>query len=427
MAFDNNNPDGAQTRRLDGGACADGVVRGPGVDLGATDPNTVADPLAAPGPYDAFDPFDAPDVVDPYAPVDSFAGSGIGLGASRPDRAPQSARGQQASSPQQPARPQHVPWGGDCAPRQQQYQGPAAGDTAPQGVPCPDRTMVNPNARAAAPRTAYDQVAGDYYQRAASPAPSPLTPTPAPAPRADGQGGYDYNSLYEDAAAPARGAGAHAFARASRPARTDSPAALNARPRPRASALRWTVRLVCLGMLVFGIMVISNLTEQTVDQTSSLSSSAQQLANKGAYLVETGQSPTREQDPVKWFGERILLLSVKLSNHGVDIRHQAHTLQFALMGGVVALNVLAWMSGWAHRRSAFGHIRSWRSLLMFVLSLGACAAVSFTDQYHKLYVPGRHFDNLDLVFDAAGYIPAVVCVFVVWSVGSAVYRLVFRK
>lgn len=413
MAFDNNNPDGAQTRRLDGGACADGVVRGPGVDLGATDPNTVADPLAAPGPYDAFDPFDAPDVVDPYAPVDSFAGSGIGLGASRPDRA------------QQPARPQHVPWGGDCAPRPQQYQGPAAGDTAPQGVPRPDRTMVNPNARAAAPRTAYDQAAGDYCQRAASPAPSPLTPSSAP--RADGQGGYDYNSLYEDAAAPARGAGARAFARASRPARTDSPAAPNARPRRGASALRWIVRLVCLGMLVFGIMVISNLTEQTVDQTSSLSSTAQQLANKGAYLVETGQSPTREQDPVKWFGERILLLSVKLSNHGVDIRHQAHTLQFALMGGVVALNVLAWMSGWAHRRSAFGHIRSWRSLLMFVLSLGACAAVSLADQYHKLYVPGRHFDNLDLVFDAAGYIPAVLCVFVVWSVGSAVYRLVFRK
>lgn len=417
MDFDNNNPDGAQTRRLDGGACADGVVRGPGVDLGATDPNTVADPLAAPGPYDAFDPFDAPDVVDPYAPVASFAGSGIGLGASRPDRAPQ------------PARPQHVPWGGDCVPRPQQYQGPAAGDAAPQGVPRPDRTMVNPNARAAAPRTAYDQAAGDYCQRAASPAPSPLTPSPvpAPAPRADGQGGYDYNSLYEDPAAPARGDGARASAHASRPARTDSPAALNARPRRGASALRWIVRLVCLGMLVFGIMVISNLTEQTVDQTSSLSSTAQKLANKGAYLVETGRSPTREQDPVKWFGERILLLSVKLSNHGVDIRHQAHTLQFALMGGVVALNVLAWMSGWAHRRSAFGHIRSWRSLLMFVLSLGACAAVSFTDQYHKLYVPGRHFDNLDLVFDAAGYIPAVVCVFVVWSTGSAVYRLVFRK
>ena len=285
--------------------------------------------------------------------------------------------------------------------------------------------MVNPNAQAAAPWAAHDQAAGNYYQQPAAPARPPLAP--APAPRADGQGGYDYNSLYEDSAAPARGAGARASARASRPARTESPAASAARPRRGASALRWVVRLVCLGMLVFGIMVISNLTEQTVDQTSSLSSTAQQLANKGAYLVETGQSPTREQDPVKWFGERILLLSVKLSNHGVDIRHQAHTLQFALMGGVVALNVLAWMSGWAHRRSAFGHIRSWRSLLMLVLSVGACAAVSLTDQYHKLYVPGRHFDNLDLVFDAAGYIPAVLCVFMAWSVGSAVYRLVFRK
>lgn len=255
-----------------------------------------------------------------------------------------------------------------------------------------------------------------------------LYPQPAPALRADGQGGYGYNSLYGDSSTArvrfVREAGVDR--RSVRQATAES-AKLSRPQRRGVSAWRWAARLICLGMLVFGIMVISNLTEQTVGETSSLSSAAQQLANKGAYLVETGQSPTREEDPVKWFGERILLLSVKLSNRGVDIRHQAHTLQFALMGGVVALNVLAWMSGWAHALSSTGHIRSWRSLLMFVLSVAACAAVSFTDQYHKLYVPGRHFDNLDLVFDAAGYLPAVLLVFMVWSVGSSVYRLVFRK
>lgn len=253
-------------------------------------------------------------------------------------------------------------------------------------------------------------------------------PHPVPALRADGQGGYDYNSLYGDSSTAkvpcVRDASAvQRSSRQSAATSTDLP-----RPQRRgASAWRWVARLVCLGMLVFGIMAISSLTEQTVGETSSLSSSAQQLANKGAYLVETGQSPTRKEDPVKWLGERILLLSVKLSNHGVDIRHQAHTLQFALMGGVVALNVLAWMSGWAHARSSTGQIRSWRSLLMLVLSVAGCATVSLTDQYHKLYVPGRHFDNLDLVFDAAGYLPAVLLVFAVWSVGSSVYRLVFRK
>ena len=400
MAFDNENLDDIQTQKLGGAAYSDGVYRGPGVDLGTTDPNAVADPLAAPGPYDAFDPFDAPDVVDPYAPADSFAGSGAGMRGAAPVR--------------------HEPWGGETSRPAQRPSGAApvvaAGDTAPHAPVRSGQTMAGPSVYAEAARPPRDSY------RAACPA------GPAPAPRSDGQGGYDYNSLYEDPAeASSRAGGVGADARADRHPRSEAPSADASTPRRGASAMRWIVRLVCLGMLVFGIMVISNLTEQTVDQTSSLSSTAQQLANKGAYLVETGQSPTREQDPVKWFGERILLLSVKLSNHGVDIRHQAHTLQFALMGGVVALNVLAWMSGWAHRRSAMGHIRSWRSLLMLVLSMGACAAVSLADQYHKLYVPGRHFDNLDLVFDAAGYIPAVLCVFVVWSVGSAVYRLVFRK
>ena len=64
---------------------------------------------------------------------------------------------------------------------------------------------------------------------------------------------------------------------------------------------------------------------------------------------------------------------------------------------------------------------------MYVLGVMACAAVSFADQYHKLYVPGRHFDRLDLLLDASGYIPAITCVFIAWSVGSVTYRLIFRK
>lgn len=197
--------------------------------------------------------------------------------------------------------------------------------------------------------------------------------------------------------------------------------------RQGASALRWIARILCLGMLVFGFMAIYYLTEQSVADTSALSSSAGGLAEKGAWLVETGQSPSFEDDPIKWAGERVLLLSYKFSNHGLSVRQQAHVVEFALLGGVVALNVLAWMSGWAHRRSQFGRIRVWRTWLMYALSMCACAAASFADQYHKLYVPGRHFDKLDLFLDASGYITAVTCVFIVWSIGSAVYRLIFRK
>lgn len=198
-------------------------------------------------------------------------------------------------------------------------------------------------------------------------------------------------------------------------------------PRRGASALRWIARILCLGLLVFGAMTVFYLTEQSVAETSALSSNAGSLAEYGAYLVQSGQLPTFEENPIKWTAAHILLLSVKFSNHGLSVRQQAHVVEFALLGGVVALNVLAWMSGWAHRRGQFGRLRIWRTWLMYALSMSACASASFADQYHKLYVPGRHFDKLDLFLDASGYIMTVTCVFIAWSIGSAVYRLVFRK
>ena len=194
-----------------------------------------------------------------------------------------------------------------------------------------------------------------------------------------------------------------------------------------ASTLRWVTRLLFLGMLVFGFMTIYFLTEQSAVDTSALSSSVGGLVEKGAWLVETGQSPSFVDDPAKWAGERVLLLSYKFSNHGLSVRQQAHVVEFALLGGVVALNVLAWASGWAHRRGQSGRIRVWRTWLMYALSMLVCAAASFADQYHKLYVPGRHFDKLDLFLDASGYTAAVTCVFIAWSIGSAIHRLILRK
>ena len=39
-----------------------------------------------------------------------------------------------------------------------------------------------------------------------------------------------------------------------------------------------------------------------------------------------------------------------------------------------------------------------------------CAACSVGDQVHKIFVPGRHFDVIDLGFDAAGYVAAMLLV-----------------
>ncbi|WP_233502137.1 MULTISPECIES: VanZ family protein [unclassified Collinsella] len=216
-------------------------------------------------------------------------------------------------------------------------------------------------------------------------------------------------------------------AKPERPTRKTSQQLAEPQPRRGASALRWIARILCLGLLVFGAMTVYYLTEQSVADTSALSSGAGSLAEHGAYLVQAGLIPAFEDDPIKWTAAHILLLSVKFSNHGLSVRQQAHVVEFAILGGVIALNVLAWMSGWAHRRSRRGHIRIWRTWLMYALTILACAAASFADQYHKLYVPGRHFDKLDLFLDASGYITAVTCVFIAWSIGSFVYRLIFQN
>ena len=253
------------------------------------------------------------------------------------------------------------------------------GDTAPQRR----ASVRQPAAGAYYPEDAPADVAGTYRPAAASAAPSP-----------EPRGGV--------VSAPAP-------------------------ERRGASALRWLIRIILLGCLVFGLLTIRYLTEQTVDQTSALSGTAQDYTELGAYLVQSGQTPSAEADPVKWTAERILWVSYKLSSKGLDIRHQAHVVEFGLLGGIAALNVLAWMSGWAHRRDAYGRIRSARTALMVLLTLGISMAASLADQYHKLSVPGRHFDKWDLLLDATGYVGALVVVFTVWGIGSAIYRLVARK
>ena len=123
------------------------------------------------------------------------------------------------------------------------------------------------------------------------------------------------------------------------------------------SVLRWIVRSLCFCLLILGAATIYHLTEQSAVETSTLSADVGSIAEHGAYLVQSGLIPAFKDNPIKWTGAHILLLSVKFSNHGLSVRQQAHVVEFALLGGVVALNVLAWGSGWAHRRGQSGRIR----------------------------------------------------------------------
>lgn len=83
-----------------------------------------------------------------------------------------------------------------------------------------------------------------------------------------------------------------------------------------------------------------------------------------------------------------------------NIRRVAHTVEFAFVGlfaTAAAVFLLPWQ------------FRSWRAKVPVV---AFCAVCSLIDQTHKLFVPGRHFDPVDLAFDAVGYLLACALVFV---------------
>ncbi len=69
----------------------------------------------------------------------------------------------------------------------------------------------------------------------------------------------------------------------------------------------------------------------------------------------------------------------------VAIRRLGHVIEYFALGVAAAISV---------RKKKF-------ALLL-------CMCISVADQVIKIYVPGRHFDLLDLPFDAAGYIGGIL-------------------
>lgn len=77
------------------------------------------------------------------------------------------------------------------------------------------------------------------------------------------------------------------------------------------------------------------------------------------------------------------------------VRKSAHTFEFIPVGIFAMLTIHVWSFGKHGMKSAM------------LLALAFCAICSIGDQLHKALVPGRHFDILDLPFDAAGYIAGI--------------------
>lgn len=118
----------------------------------------------------------------------------------------------------------------------------------------------------------------------------------------------------------------------------------------------------------FGI--ITYLTSQSVEQTTQLTVSTEK------------NLPPAVVNPLKQQG------------WNVTTRQMAHVYEFSVLGLFMAL--------------AFCFTRYVNAGYVFLRASVSCLALSFVDQLHKIYVPGRHFDSRDMIFDAVGYLLAIV-------------------
>lgn len=157
-------------------------------------------------------------------------------------------------------------------------------------------------------------------------------------------------------------------------------------------------------LLVVTLASIWILTEQNVEQTSSLSeSTARAVEGQSASVQSETAGETQAGDAVGDAGSMTAtvhpdpLAPVRLWM-GANIRRVAHTVEFFFVGLFASLTV-------ACLDKRVSPTRLWR-----VSVLAFCVVCSVGDQVHKIFVPGRHFDVVDLGFDAAGYIAAMLLV-----------------
>ena len=157
-------------------------------------------------------------------------------------------------------------------------------------------------------------------------------------------------------------------------------------------------------LLVVTLASIWMLTEQNVEQTSSLSeSTARAVEGRAADVRPDATQESQAGDAVEGADSTTatvhpdLLAPVRLWM-GANIRRVAHTVEFFFVGLFASLVAVC-----LDKRVSPTRLRR-------VAGLVFCAVCSGGDQVHKIFVPGRHFDMIDLGFDAAGYVTAMLLV-----------------
>lgn len=160
-------------------------------------------------------------------------------------------------------------------------------------------------------------------------------------------------------------------------------------------------------LLVVTLTSIWMLTEQNVEQTSSLSeSTARAVEGRAADVQPETAGETQAGDAAGDADSTTAtvhsdpLAPVRLWM-GANIRRVAHTVEFFFVGLFASTTV-----------ACLGECLPC-ARFRYALAALFCAVCSVGDQVHKIFVPGRHFDMIDLGFDAAGYVTAMLLVLLV--------------
>lgn len=164
----------------------------------------------------------------------------------------------------------------------------------------------------------------------------------------------------------------------------------------------WTAIVLFAATLV-GIWV---LTEQNAVQTSLLSESTARVVEGQATGVQAADVAGEAQTENGMTGGTDSAASNVRSGRlasirmwvGTNVRRVAHTVEFFFVGLFASVVVVCLP------------MRPWSVCSRCVPVLLFCAVCSVGDQVHKIFVPGRHFDVIDLGFDAAGYVTAMLLV-----------------
>lgn len=156
--------------------------------------------------------------------------------------------------------------------------------------------------------------------------------------------------------------------------------ALSAHSDMKAKALR----VASLALFVLVASAIFFLTAMPTSESGQMSGAVTDAVETSTGVVQVYIEPDTVPDLQTAF-------MVQVTN----VRKWAHTIEFAAFGAATFWLLRSWMSRLSLRRTA-------------VLALAISAAYSVLDQAHKLFVPGREFDATDLIFDAIGYVLAIM-------------------